>query len=134
MFTEPEIDRLIHAMRANAVTALDVEDGEDALHLQLSAVVAPTSALPNSTPKSVEKTLVKSPCIGTFLPRGQDDGLDALSMPSVIPAGEALGYILHGAARACVLVSADGKLTGDIPKIGTVFGYGDVIFTMDVTS
>lgn len=134
MFTQTELDRLIQAMRANAVTSLEVESGGISLHLNFPISVTPAVALPTSTPPSVDKSIVKSPCIGRFLPRGEDDGLDVLNVASAIQTGEILGYIIHGTARTCVLAPVDGKLACDLPQEGTIFGYGDTIFSLDVTS
>lgn len=134
MFTKAELDRLIHAMRANAVTSLEVDFDGMSLQLNFPISATPTAALPTSTPPSVDKKIVKSPCIGRFLPRGEDDGLNALNAASAIQTDEILGYISHGTARTCVLAPVDGKLVCDIPQEGAVFGYGDTIFSLDVAS
>lgn len=134
MFSEAELDRLINSMHANAVTSLEVGFDGMSLHLDFPHTVILAAKPLTSSPQSRCKSIVKSPCIGRFLSRGEDDGLIPLTTSSTIQTGEILGYIIHGIARACVSSTVDGKLAGDLPQKGQVFGYGDAIFSLDVTS
>lgn len=131
MFTQPEIDRLIAAMTANGVTSLDLECDADSLRLELPIVVAPVTA---AAPAPARRAPVKSRSIGRFAPRGVDDGLPALIIPTTVQSGDILGYISQGAVRVPVTAQASGRITTDAPSSGTVFGFGDEIFSMELAS
>lgn len=131
MFTQAELDRLIDAMRANAVTLLEVTGPDAELKLGLSAAadIAPRA------PKAPRRIAAHSPCIGRFVPRGAQDGLSPLGACANVQAGDTLGYIAQRQALALVVAPADGTLVADMPPPeGTVFGYGDVVFELEATS
>lgn len=137
MFSQTDLDRLIDAMRANAVTSLEVEAQGDTLKLDLAAVQshdAPVSVVALAPSKTAQNVSAKSPCIGRFQPRGDDDGLRALVPATVVAAGDTLGYIVQKHARVLVIAPSAGAVIGDIPPTGTVFGYGDVVFQLEVTA
>jgi len=132
MFTQPDLDRLIHAMRAHGVTLLSVDTDDDALTLELAAAPSANTAAP--VPAPVKQVPAKSPCIGRFMTRGTDDGLTELDTTSPITSGDTLGYIVRGQTRAVVGAPIDGVLASDVPDAGTLFGFGDVVFTMKATA
>lgn len=135
MFSQTDLDRLIDAMRANAVTSLEVEAQGDTLKLDLAAVQshdAPASVAAPVPSKTAQNLTAKSPCIGRFVPRGDDDGLDALAPATTVAAGDTLGYIVQNQARALIIAPNAGTVIGDTPPTGTVFGYGDVVFQLEV--
>lgn len=133
MFTQTELDLLIDAMRSNGVTSLEVDAQDQKLKLDLAPVQSDAAQALTSAPVSARSVSAKSPCIGQFVPRGKDDGLPVLVPASLVEAGETLGYITQRHARALVTAPAAGTLTGDIPPNGAVFGYGDVVFSLEVT-
>lgn len=133
MFSQDELDRLIDAMRASQVTALTVENDGETLHLKLaqSAPVRPPSQMP--TAEMFDQRPVKSGAIGRFVARGGDDGLDPLVPTSPIAEGCILGYISQGHTRVPVTAPVQGRLACDAPQVGTIFGYGDVVFELEVS-
>lgn len=134
MFNEADLDRLIQAMKLNAVTSLEVDDGENTLNLQLAPLRGQRALPTEIAPKPVNNTIVKSPAIGLFLARGSDDGLPALQNHSVVQVGEILGYIIQGSVRVPITAQANGKLMNDTPKDGEIIGLGDTIFSLVTTS
>lgn len=133
MFSQDDLDRLIDAMRANQVAALTVEDGGETLHLKLAPVAADSTPAPMPTPAPLDLTPAKSPAIGRFVARGADDGLAALEAASQIGQGDILGYIAHGHIRLPVTAPATGVLASATPDSDTIFGYGDVVFELEVS-
>lgn len=134
MFTQAELDLLIKAMRANGVTSLEVDAQDRKLKLDLAPVQSDAAQSPSSAPVTTRFALAKSPCIGHFVPRGEDDGLPSLTPASLVEAGETLGYIVQRHALALITAPAAGTVTGDIPLSGAVFGYADVVFSLEVTA
>lgn len=127
MFTEPEMDRLLDAMRANGVTWLEIA-GDDAL-LRLS--LPPSTAAHSAPPAPPALIAATSPEIGSFLPRGSDDGLAALALGQDVQAGEVIGYVTRGDIRAAVTAPVAGRIAGDLPATGTLIGYGDTIAELE---
>lgn len=132
MFTQAELDSLIDAMRTNGVTSLAVEAKDQKLQLDLDP--ARMASDPLSKPAAVRASAAKSPCIGCFVPRGNDDGLPPLVLPAVVEAGEILGYVALRQMRVAVAAPASGTVKGDVPREGAIFGYGDKVFSLQVTS
>lgn len=126
MFTEPETDRLLDAMRANGVNWLEITGDDALLRLSLAAsIAAPTAPTP---PAVIAAT---SPEIGSFLPRGSDDGLPALAQGDDVQAGEVIGYVTRGDIRAAVTAPVAGRIASDLPASGTLTGYGDTIAELE---
>ena len=133
MFSQDDLDRLIDAMRANQVAALTVEDGGETLHLKLAPVAADSAPAPVPTAAPLVHTAVKSPAIGRFVARGDDDGLAILEAASQIGQGDILGYIAQGHIRVPVTAPRQGRLASAAPDTGTIYGYGDVVFELEVS-
>lgn len=132
MYSQDELDRLIDAMRANGVTSLELEAQDQSLQLDLAASY-PSPAAP-AAPPAVQEIPAKSPCMGRFIARGDDDGLSALERGSSVTTGETLGYIATGLLRALILAPATGRLSEALPATGTIFGFGDKIISMEKSS
>lgn len=134
MFSTDELDQIVAAMRLNGVRRLDLRDGRSGLRFDLGegstqpAVAAPTAV---SAAPARAGIAVRSPGIGTFCPRGADDGLPALEPDQKIAEGEVLGYLGQGAVRLLVTAPAAGRLCTDMPAAGTVFGFGDTVLTLE---
>lgn len=126
MFDRSEIDQLLSAMRANGVTRLSLRRKGKRLRLVLDGTVspAPTVTLPHTVS-------VKSPSIGAFQPRGEDDGLPVLEPGAMVSAGELLGYIAQDPVRLPILADTAGRLQGPLPAPGDLAGYGDPLFTLE---
>jgi hypothetical protein len=132
VLTSEELDRLVTAMRANAVSSMRVEAPELTLRLVLSdGCAGAVNAAPPSVPESVW-TAVKSPGIGTFSPRGQEDGLEPIAIDQAVTTGEILGYVAQGSARHAVVAPVAGVLVGALPGTGRITGYGDTLMTLEV--
>lgn len=134
MFTQAELDRLIDAMRTNSVTSLEVDSDDMSLELHLPVTAAASVTPSEPIAQKPAQQVVKSPGIGTFLPRGQDDGLDGVEPQTEISAGDTLGYIVQGVVRVPIIAPTEGRTTGPTPSEGAIFGYGDVVFNLEVTS
>ncbi len=120
MFDDADLNRLIAAMRATGTQRLVVQAGEERLRL----VLAPMHHVP-APPPPPRATPVPSPAIGTFLPRGADDGLPPLEGP--VGGGEVLGYVLHGPVRWVVAAPAAGVAE---PVAEGPVGFGDILFNL----
>lgn len=135
MLTQDDLDRLIDAMRQNGVTSLDIEghdkEGEmTKLRLALApAARAPSEVTPSANAKRIP---VSSPGIGTYAPRGAGDGLDTLSTGAVVAQDEVLGYVARGAVRMPMVAPASGRLICADVETGTLIGYGDPVFELEV--
>ena len=129
MFDRSDLDRLVGAMRAHSVTTLEIDTKGERLRLVLPAA-APSSPLPVDLPKA-PPLAAKSPCIGTFLRRGSDDGLAPLAAGDPVVEGDVLGYVCQGLVRVPVIAPAAGHLEGDMPEEDAVVGYGDPLFSVD---
>ena len=81
-------------------------------------------------PVAPSRIAASSPGIGTFAPRGQDDGLSPTRPGDPVQEREVLGYLCQGPARWILSAPEAGRL-GDIPAPGTLFGYGDTILTLE---
>lgn len=135
MFAQDELDRLIVAMRANGVVALDVTCDDDTLRLHLEEPTFDKASAAPATPLAPKRIPAKSPGIGGFVPRGIDDGLPPLDGESVqVSAGDTLGYIAHGLTRLRIIAPANGLVTGDVPATDRVFGYGDAVFYLETSA
>ena len=132
MYSQDELDRLIEAMRANGVTSLELEAQDQSLQLDLAATYS-SPAAPAAAP-AVQDVAAKSPCMGRFIARGDDDGLSALDLGSSVTTGETLGYIATGLLRALILAPTTGRLSEALPATGTIFGFGDKIISMEKNS
>ena len=128
MVAQEDLDRLIDAMRANGVTQLDIEGEGVAFRLALDAT--PPTVARAAQPRA-SKIPVKSPAIGTFVARGDDDGLTPLEEGAQTQHGEILGYIAQGMVRLPIIAPASGRLVGTQPDHGKLLGYGDVIFQLE---
>lgn len=128
MFGRDDLDHLLQAMRRSGVTSLKIEGQGQNLTLALPAT-APVAA--PAKPRPALPAL--SPDIGQFRPRGQDDGLSAITAGDPVSAGEVLGYVATGAVLAAILAPGDGRICAPIPETGAICGYGDVLFTLEVT-
>lgn len=124
MFSQTEIDRLLQAMRDTGVTVLEAESEHKTLQLHLEKTAERPAAMP-------ELIGVKSPCIGHFQARGDDDGLAQLTSPLMVRPGDILGYISQGSVRIPVTAQTEGRFAGVPPSSGTIFGYGDDIFKLE---
>ena len=129
MAAQEDLDRLVDAMIANGVTHLDVEGDGMAFRLTLGAT--PPAATPAAQP-SAPKIPAQSMTIGTFRPRGDDDGLAPLTKGAQIKLGDVLGYVAQEAVRLPVIAPVTGRLVSTPPDQGTLLGYGDVIFELEV--
>jgi hypothetical protein len=134
MFTQAQLDRLIEAMRANAVVTLEVTTKDDTLKLDLGEAAIARAPIAPAVPVAVKQMPAKSPCIGRFVPLGTDDGLSPLEELAVVKTGDTLGYIAQGQARALVVAPVSGTLVRDHPIAGAVFGYGDVVFNLEASA
>ncbi len=131
MFAQSELDRLVSAMRANGVTSLQIDGGGDRLRL----VLAPPPTHPDVVaPRFPARIAAKSNGIGVFLARGSDDGLPLLAPSADVEPDEILGYLCRGAVRGLITAPAAGRLVGDPPQEGALFGYGDSVFQIEVKS
>lgn len=138
MLNNREIERLLDAMRASQVTALDAKNKAHRLRLILPATVAPStqSALPIAQMEAISDVVqlsANSPSIGTFLRRGIDDGLPLLKAGMHITEREVLGYVCLGPVRVIVDAPANGVLLDGGPDDGAVLGLGDAVFNLEVT-
>lgn len=135
MLTQDDLDRLIDAMRQNGVTSLNIEghDGKGAatkLRLALAAVSrAPSEPTPSDNARRIP---VSSPGIGTYAPRGEGDGLDTLTTGAAVAQDEVLGYVARGAVRMPLVAPASGHLICADVESGTLIGYGDPVFELEV--
>lgn len=130
--TSEDLDRLVTAMRANAVASMLVEAPELTLRLVLSdGCIGPANAAPPSVPEPA-RIPVESPGIGTFSPRGQEDGLEPIAIGQAVTNGEILGYVAQGSARHAVIAPVAGVLVGALPGAGRITGYGDILMTLEV--
>ena len=128
MFDRHELDQLLGAMRRTGVTLLEVEGAQELLRLALPA--SSTAALapqPRTAP-------APSPDIGRFRPRGGDDGLAPLAPGDAVRAGDILGYVASGALCVPVIAPTAGRIGAAMPEPGAVLGYGDTVFTLEITS
>lgn len=125
MFDRHELDRLLDAMRRTGVTLLEIEGEQELLRLALPAS-APLAPQPRTAP-------ARSPDIGRFRPRGGDDGLAALAPGDAVRAGEILGYVAGGAVCVPVIAPAAGRISAGMPETGALLGYGDTVFTLEIT-
>ncbi|RPE66555.1 biotin carboxyl carrier protein [Pacificibacter maritimus] len=133
MFVQADLDRLIDAMRANGVSSLEVKSADQSLQLDLEHQAHPSALSQAPAPVQVQTKSAKSPCIGRFLPRGVDDGLAEIGTDTEVQAGDTLGYIEYGVARAVVGAPVAGRVMQAAPESGTVFGFGDVVFNLEVS-
>ncbi|MEJ8474259.1 hypothetical protein [Roseibium algae] len=132
--TSEDLDQLVTAMRANAVSSLLVEAPDLTLRLVLPAdSVAPMATAPTVVAKPAQIS-AKSPGIGTYAPRGLDDGLEPIVIGQSVASGEVLGYVALGSARQTVCAPIAGTLTGDLPEAGRITGYGDTLLTLEPSS
>lgn len=129
MFCDDDQLRLIAAMRAHGVTTLEVEAGGDLLRVALAAGPAAAPA-PAARPAAAPFPAI-SPDIGTFLPRGDDDGLPPLAEGDHVLAEEVLGYCRRGAIRAAIISPAAGRINGPIPETSNILGHGDPVFFVE---
>ncbi len=128
MFSRTDLDRIVDTMERCGVTSLTVEGDGIALSLcRPASAAAPAEEAPLSAPA----TTVKSPAIGTYLPRGAQDGLAPIATGHAVKAGDVLGYICQGAARIPVSAPIDGVLSGQWPETGGVIGYGDGLIALE---
>jgi acetyl-CoA carboxylase biotin carboxyl carrier protein len=131
MLTQDDLDRLIDAMGRTGVTFLDIE-GED---IRLRLALAPTLATAaNPAPPAARLEQVRSPGIGTFAPRGSDDGLPSLSPGGTVSKGEVLGYLARGAVRLPITAPAAGILGSELCDAGTLLGHGDPVFELETST
>ena len=131
MFDQTDLDRLITAMRATGVTTLQAESNGDQLCIVLAPGHTPCGAAASASAQP-ETMAAKSQGIGTFVPRGIDDGLPPLAPSAEVQPDEILGYVCQGPVRGLVTAPAAGRLISTPPESGTVFGYGDTVFQMEV--
>jgi hypothetical protein len=128
MLNPDQMDQLIAAMRRNRVLRLDVTHGGQRLMLELPCArdLAGATAVPGAGGRTDPATLpVPSPGIGTFAPRGGDDGLPSLSPGATVGAADVLGYIVQGPLRQAVVAPAAGILpSAGLPAPGQLFGHG----------
>ncbi|WP_068411349.1 hypothetical protein [Labrenzia sp. OB1] len=130
--TSEDLDQLVTAMRANAVSSMIVEAPELTLRLVLpDGSTGPVNAAPPSVPEPA-RIPVRSPGIGTFSPRGLEDGLEPIAMDRAVINGEILGYVAQGSARHAVIAPVAGTLVGELPGTGRITGYGDILMTLEV--
>lgn len=129
MFSDDDQLRLIAAMRAHGVTTLEIEAGGELLRFALPAGPAAAPA-PAASPAAASVPAV-SPDIGTFLPRGEDDGLPPLTEGCHVLAQEVLGYCMRGAIRAAIISPAAGRILGPIPETSKILGHGDAVFFVE---
>ncbi|RDD68609.1 hypothetical protein [Paracoccus versutus] len=129
MFDKQDLARLLDAMRAHGVGTLEIEGGDMFLRLALPAGPAPATAA--EAKPATATAAACSPDIGTFLPRGSDDGLPAIAPGDAVRDAELLGYVAQGAVRAAVTAPADGIIASGIPAPGTLFGHGDPVLTLE---
>lgn len=129
MFIDDDQLRLIAAMRAHGVTTLEIEAEGDLLRLALPAGPAAAPA-PAARPAAAPVPAI-SPDIGTFLPRGGDDGLPPLAEGGNVLAQEVLGYCQRGAIRAAITSPAAGRITAPFPEAGDILGHGDAVFFVE---
>ncbi|MFN3273614.1 MAG: hypothetical protein ACK41U_02985 [Paracoccus sp. (in: a-proteobacteria)] len=128
MFDDKDTARLITAMRVCGVTLLEIETGDTLLRLALPAQVAAPGA---RTPPDLRREAARSPEIGTFLPRGSDDGLIPLVQGDSVQVQETVGYVTRGAIRAVVLAPTAGRIADAPPAEGTIFGFGDTVVEVE---
>lgn len=126
MFSDADTLLLIRAMRAHGVTELEIET--DGRMLRLVLAPQPVAA---SGPAAPPRITALSPDIGTFLPRGQDDGMAALTGGDGVAAQEILGYCTRGAVRAAITAPAAGRIADPLPRAGAVLGHGDAVFIVE---
>ncbi|MFV0384963.1 hypothetical protein [Paracoccus sp. (in: a-proteobacteria)] len=129
MYDLAELDQLVAAMRATGTVSLTVRARGTKLCLRLPSGDPPG---PDRSPRA--KANVMSPGIGTFHPRGMDDGLAPLRQQAHVVTGEILGYVAQGAALTGVIAPASGRLAGEMPRPGRICGFGDILFTMETGS
>jgi hypothetical protein len=129
MFDRADLDRLLAAMRANGVESLTLETQDERLELGLFAATAP--AVVAAAPA---QHAAKAEALGRFLPRGGEDGLPVLKDGATVQADELLGYLAQGDLLSLISSPVAGKLLGDLPQAGAVFGYGDAVFNIEASA
>lgn len=127
--TYSDITQLIAAMRANGVTRLEWDNLRKDHRLCLTLPDGPPQppALPPAAPPLQH---VRAPAIGHFVARGGEDGLPPLTDTAAVQTGEPLGYIAQGAVLHLLTAPCAGHLASDLPEVGEVFGYGDIVFDL----
>ncbi|MFZ0098782.1 MAG: hypothetical protein WAK98_09880 [Gemmobacter sp.] len=124
MLSHTELDRLLGAMRATGTTELRVASGSHLLEL----VLAPAPVRNESVPVApTAASAARSPAIGLWQGRGQDDGLPPLLTGEKATEGEVLGYVRQGVVLWPVAAPAGGVLVDTGPEDDTLLGHGDPI-------
>lgn len=124
--TFAEIDQVIAAMQANGVIRLEWRHLTKGTRLSLSLPGSHAQPPANEKTTSLEVTVI-APGIGTFAPRGGDDGLPPLLASAPVQARETLGYLAHGSVLHVLIAPCSGVVAGALPDAGQVFGYGDTV-------
>lgn len=130
MFAQSDLDQLLAAMRANGVSRLDVRSNGKHLRLDLPSTAMPP-AWSDAPSRELRRISVKSPGIGRFLPRGEDDGLPVLEPGVAVTKGDILAYVRLGDVRLVVAAPDHGRFHDGAPSPGAVVGYGDTLFTLE---
>ncbi|HSF64944.1 MAG TPA: hypothetical protein VLA78_11180 [Paracoccaceae bacterium] len=128
MLSVAEMDLLVAAMRRHGVTRLEVAHHRRGWRIDLAL---PEGGGVSEAPPSPAPVVVASPGIGTFAPRGGDDGLPELAPGAAVMAGEVLGYVAQGPVRQIIAAPGAGTLRGPLPEAGQVCGFGDGLFEME---
>lgn len=126
MYDQHELDQLVAAMRTTGTTVLAVKTNGKRLRLTLPPGITLSDAI-----AAIRHVDAKSPCIGTFTPRGADDGLPLLEPGAAISTDEVLGYVAQGAALMAVIAPGAGRFTGQPPLPGQICGHGDILFSIE---
>lgn len=121
--TYAEIDQVLAAMQKYGVTRLEWDHLAKGSRLSLTLADV-TAEAPAAVPVA---EAVIAPAIGSFVPRGGDDGLSPFTGHDLVRLGETLGYISQGPVLHLLTAPCTGTVSGPFPDIGQVFGFGDTV-------
>ncbi len=135
-FSDPAtIAFLAAALQAAGVDGIEIEQSTRKVRIVVerdAPGAAPLVQTLQTSPGATQLEVVTAPMAGIFGANHPESPAPSSKPPRKVAAGETLGFIRIGSVLLPVKATQPGMLTGRVAKDGTVVGYGDPLFEIEL--